>query len=72
MRDSSAVVSPVGMGQPHRWWVLELQTMGNLFPLSSTLGLKHDCKETGKIPVDCLLDMCMYCIRSDHQSNEDP
>lgn len=46
-------------------------TLGNLVLLLATLDLKHDCKITGKIPADCLLDMCMYCIRSDHQSSED-
>ena len=45
-------------------------TLGILVLLFSILGLKYVCKRTGKIPVDCLLDMRMHCIRSEHQACE--
>lgn len=37
-------------------------------PLFSTLGLQCNCKTTGKVLVDGLLDMSMYCIMSDRSS----
>ena len=59
------------MGQSLKWWVPELQLWGTWFFYLPHWTLNMIARQLEKILGDCLLDMCMHCIRSDHQSSED-